>query len=197
MTRFADLYKIVSRFFRRHPGLGEPLTFLRGSQEELCRVTTWACHAHKSVFNKDTSLAIRYISSTRRARGHAILSFVEALTDTEVSSAISLMRLCDTIYECNCFTGTEWVCGPEPNEGIHVPELMASPGHIGLALFTGIYEKPLYLDVLTHAPTAQEYSEAVFSLREWLINKAPENVDSKLLERIFEQAHNELVATDN
>ena len=169
-------YKFKS-LFRITTGPGEPLTFSCGSEEELRRVTTWACHIYPQVFGITRVADIIY----KPADDHVKYARVLTLENRSVEECASvepyytwLDNLLRLVLYHNQFTGTHWIC-PFRNE----PGFRNLPG---LPNRIGIVEFGMAITVEVHPPSAHERAEALLALAEWLDGKVSEQEKRELLQ---------------
>lgn len=174
--RLARFWYRFKNWFRTKPGPGEPLRFLCGSEEELRRVTTWACHINPDVFAKVIAAEFEYVAQCKTCKGfHSQFDISrEAYCKVHGYPADYLERWGTLILKHNQFTGTQW-------ERIVIKTSPCSPA-VPVYGFPCYREIPAEFIVRIHPPSAHERAEALLALSEWLDGKVSEQEKRELLQ---------------
>ncbi len=177
LSRFWYRFK---NWFRTKPGLGEPLTFLCGSEEELRRVTTWICHANPQLFQETPRVGVAYIAVNDECHGKGRTGLPTLYPPTSLSTRYCelLQTLCNLAWRNNQFTGTHWnFFNDDEREYV---QYACNRG--GFPRSMGIIEHRHQVVVGVKQPSAHERAEALLALSEWLDGKVSEQEKRKLLQ---------------
>ena len=183
-------YRFKNHCFRTKPGPREPLRFLCGSEEELRRVTRWACHLNEDVFvtldeqnHRHVSamilgslefllpnpcVAITYISSCEFRPDRTRHCRIVNLYSGKGAAQASIERLGEIIYRYNAFTGTEWKQSNPPKLGM---TSSGNPVFVCKPLIPKFQIQCASVHVIVSAPSAHERAESLLALSEWLDGK--------------------------
>ena len=189
--RFARFwYMFKNRYFRKEEGPGEPLTFVCGSEEELRRVTRWACHLNEDVFvtldeqdHRHVSamiigslefllpnpcVALMYIAACELRPDRTRHCRIVNLYRGKEAAQASIERLGEIIYQYNAFTGTEW---KQTNPSKLGMTSSGNPVFVCKPLIPKFQKQCASVHVVVSAPSAHERAEALLALSEWLDGK--------------------------
>ena len=110
MKKVISFFRNFLNLFRFRNGRGEPIVFLRGSEEELRNVTKWICFIYPSLFQHeaiiptDSHVIIIYSATKHGKPGRSFVGFPHE-TQIEIDY---LSAACDLAFRYNEFTGTLW-----------------------------------------------------------------------------------------
>ncbi len=178
----AHFWYRFKNWFRTKPGPGEPLRFLCGSDEELRRVTTWACHVLPDAFAESThhwlakqnEIVFCYTSpckSWQWEEAQCKIACAEGMRDY-------LWQWGKLVLKYNLFTGTQWTPHCQKEVQTTWRDIIA-PSGFSLWLFV---EEPFLFIVRVHPPSAHERAEALLALSEWLDGKVSDEEKCELLQ---------------
>ena len=194
LVRFWHRFK---DWFCAKPGPGEPLRFLCGSEEELRRVTIWACHANTIFFGDEKQVKVYFFAATNTLPGRGVIavpSEVQLAETKDIFQALSTgygvsanshnwdkfnrHKWCGLIFKHNMFRGQGWH---------KIPAFTFSEarwqenGHI-FSVFPCFIENPTSISFHVHYPSAHERAEALLALSEWLDGKVSREEKRQLLQ---------------
>ena len=174
-NRISRFWYILKNKFRVKAGMGEPLTFLCGSEEELRRVTTWACHVNSDVFTEPIAVNFWYAAPCESWEWEEAQCTVAG---AKTVPRAYLERWGALILKHNQFRGTQWKQCRRSEVQASWRDVIAPQGFT-LLLFV---EAPAGFVVRVLPPSAHERAEALLSLWEWLDGKVVDEEKRQLLQ---------------
>ena len=147
----------LKNLFRFREGPGEPIVFLRGSEEELRNVTKWVCFNCPSLFQYNGHVIIIYRATKNNTPGRCSVGFPRN-TQTEFDY---LNNACNLAFKFNEFTGTRW-------------EFMGERRFRRPTELRGLLDIRITLPSEQKLPSNEEQEEARRLLSAWLEGKVSE-----------------------